>query len=202
MLLGLNGVSEAFVHAVFVSSKFGRINTGLMLSSAVFAAGVRPLVSHYGTAGVVLANSAAMVVRVAWNLVHVHWAFESPVDYLGFGSRIGHQLEGGDGTATKASSSAAVADMGGVLSWARMLVHPTLGPTLAACVSLCYASSHRYAASAGALTHALQHIGTGATLFAMFMWVLYATQGVALKVHTAALISRRPQLTTSLSVLL
>jgi len=66
-LLGINGVSEAFVNVTASGGEggFGTVNAGLVVSFAIYVAFSTLLVGRIGTSGVVYANTAAFLVRIA-----------------------------------------------------------------------------------------------------------------------------------------
>ena len=67
LILGLNGITEAYVHSVIPSFYFGDVNLNLFNSSIVFSIVAFPLVASFGTAGVVIANTISMAVRILLN---------------------------------------------------------------------------------------------------------------------------------------
>ena len=67
LILGLNGITEAYVHTVIPSFYFGDVNLNLFNSSIVFSIVAFPLVASFGTAGVVMANTISMAVRILLN---------------------------------------------------------------------------------------------------------------------------------------
>lgn len=71
LVLGVNGVSEAFVQSITSPSDFWRVNVGLILSSGVFVMVAVYSVHGYGAGGVILANIVSMVLRIAWNLLYI-----------------------------------------------------------------------------------------------------------------------------------
>jgi phage baseplate assembly protein W len=87
-LMGLNGISEAFVQSAAPAHLFGAMNLSLFLSSFVFYASSPLLIASltHGTVGIVLANSLSMALRILLNLRFVSQYFStspSPTSLLG-----------------------------------------------------------------------------------------------------------------------
>jgi len=68
-VLGINGISEAFVHVVTSAGGFGRINTGLVVSFLIYAVFSTLLVPRVGTCGVVYAGTFAMIARIVSSIL-------------------------------------------------------------------------------------------------------------------------------------
>lgn len=66
-VLGINGISEAFVQAYSPSSVFAELNTGLIYSWLVFMVLAVLGISFYGTPGVIMANIGGMITRIIMN---------------------------------------------------------------------------------------------------------------------------------------
>ena len=75
--LGLNGISESFVHATAPAKKFFRINFGLLISTIVYIAIAIPLIKRMGTSGIIIAGSASMIVRTSSSLLYVKSCFDT-----------------------------------------------------------------------------------------------------------------------------
>lgn len=79
-ILGVNGITEAFVHAVASPSTYrGWINATLAVSSAVFAATTYGCSAYLsmGTIGVIAGNIASMTVRIGFNSYYIYDYFSS-----------------------------------------------------------------------------------------------------------------------------
>lgn len=75
--LGLNGISEAFVHATAPAKKFSRLNIGLLISTIVYIAIAIPLIKQFGTPGIIIAGTASMLVRTMSSLLYIKSCFHS-----------------------------------------------------------------------------------------------------------------------------
>lgn len=73
--LGLNGISESFLHATAPAKKFFRINIGLLVSTIVYVAVAIPLVKRMGTSGIIIAGSVSMLVRTLSSLLYIQSCF-------------------------------------------------------------------------------------------------------------------------------
>lgn len=75
-MLGLNGVTEAFVQSVASTDNFWFINVGFIVSSGVFACGCFLLVGSLGTGGVVIAGALSMSTRISfsWYIISTYWS--------------------------------------------------------------------------------------------------------------------------------
>jgi len=63
-VLGINGITEAYVQVMITTGGFGSLNLGLVASFVVYSAVATLFVGRSGTAGVVFAGTCAMVVRI------------------------------------------------------------------------------------------------------------------------------------------
>ena len=72
-VLGINGVLEAFVHAVATKDQLGRLNRLLVVNCAVQLASAYVLLPVFGVSGLILANGLAMLVRIGQNVSFVRW---------------------------------------------------------------------------------------------------------------------------------
>lgn len=75
IIMGINGISEAFIQGVANTSLFGIMNLSLFSSSIVFYIIVQPLTSYYGTSGVILANIFSMMIRIIFNFYFIKTYF-------------------------------------------------------------------------------------------------------------------------------
>ena len=177
LVLAVNGVSEAFVHATFLPERFGRVNFGLAISSIAFAMLAYPLVSHWGTAGVVVANALAMAVRIVWNMVCISDALSDTQYYLGFVTPASTSTSAPSSVPRSAPRISALS----VSSFARYVLDPVVGPILVMAVVGCYASSARYADSMRGLWDAGQHMAVGALAGLCVVFVLWQQHATAFR---------------------
>ena len=70
-VLGINGISESFVHVVMSPSSIFSFNIALIVSWIVFVSAAIPLMNKYGTSGIVIANAIGMMVRASFNLYFI-----------------------------------------------------------------------------------------------------------------------------------
>lgn len=63
-ILSINGISEAYCQILVSTAGFTNVNLGLVLSFVVYVVVSFLLIDYIGTSGVVLAGTAAMVVRI------------------------------------------------------------------------------------------------------------------------------------------
>jgi oligosaccharide translocation protein RFT1 len=78
LVLGVNGISEAFVQSVASPSAFVQLNMGLCASTVVYVGVAFVLVNRLGTSGLVWANIASMSCRILFNAYFIHTYFEYP----------------------------------------------------------------------------------------------------------------------------
>jgi oligosaccharide translocation protein RFT1 len=153
-MLGLNGVSEAFLYSV--ADGFAGINVTLGTSTAVYVAvntAILRLAPGAGTAGIVLSGSAAYLVRVAINFHNIAAYFSAS----GVPVRV-HVLVG------------------------RLIPGVWLSCALAAASAVCWESSVRYTASTTGIEEggrdwraALVHVMVGAAMLVFVLVVAYAS---------------------------
>jgi oligosaccharide translocation protein RFT1 len=67
LVMGINGITEAFVQSAAPPSAFATLNMGLIMSSVSFVACAVTGVAHLGTSGIILASVISMVVRIINN---------------------------------------------------------------------------------------------------------------------------------------
>ncbi len=70
-VLGINGLSESFVHAVSTPAVLSGTNISLMSSSIVFYLSAHYFITTFGTQGVVLANILGMLIRILCNALSI-----------------------------------------------------------------------------------------------------------------------------------
>lgn len=74
-VLGINGVSEAFVHSVAPTSAFRRVNIGMGISSLMYIICVIPLLVNVGTSGIVIAGTVSMIIRIISSFIFIQGCF-------------------------------------------------------------------------------------------------------------------------------
>lgn len=82
-ILGVNGVSEAFVMSVIPKSYFHILNYGLVASTLLFVVTVTGCMNSFGTSGLVVANLLGMSLRTAVNMFLIHRTFQDPESMFG-----------------------------------------------------------------------------------------------------------------------
>ena len=76
LLLALNGVTEAFVHAVADAATLARFNRALVGCSATYLLASSALL-QYGVRGMIVANGANMLLRIAFSARYIAaWRWE------------------------------------------------------------------------------------------------------------------------------
>jgi oligosaccharide translocation protein RFT1 len=180
--LGLNGVSEAFIHCVASAEngQFVRINIGLLLSSAVFTVSVYPLVTTMGlgTMGVVVANTLSMIVRIVWNLMHIRTGFIDPSHVYDMNIPNDHRIYSNndmdidDVDINSEKLNIIVENVW--ISWMDVINIPLVS-TLVVCIAAAYASSEIYAQSSqeAHIKTFVIHVATGGLLFVVFLVVCW-----------------------------
>ena len=77
LLLAVNGILEAFVHATASGSELWQSHLALLVATAVQTTATMQLVASYGTLGMILADSIGMFLRISyclrfvWNHINV-----------------------------------------------------------------------------------------------------------------------------------
>jgi hypothetical protein len=177
LLLGLNGVTEGFLHASCASSQFSRVNLGLVLSSIAFAVSAGPLIGTFGPPGIVVANICSMAVRIAWNGVHISHCMGDPKKCMG--------IDVGTNSSTETETETNATDTRSrqrwrktFMEWIDMFRNALFSSSVIVCVAVCHASSSRFASSSAetALMDMVKHVGLGAVAFAFFVAIAWKTQ--------------------------
>jgi hypothetical protein len=83
LVLGVNGITEAYVHTVVPAAYFRNVNLNLFKSSVVFSLIALPLISALGTSGVVVANTLSMTARILLNYQLIVESFGNPSNIFG-----------------------------------------------------------------------------------------------------------------------
>jgi oligosaccharide translocation protein RFT1 len=95
-IMAINGITEAFVHAVATPRELTRFNYLLLLVSAVYVGTALVAVRHFHTVGLVLANVVSQSLRIAGSLFYIVRFFRAADDATGNNSaplfRIGDAL--------------------------------------------------------------------------------------------------------------
>jgi oligosaccharide translocation protein RFT1 len=76
LVMGVNGVTEAFVQGVSSTGLMSSVNICLLLSSLAFVLSAPLLIHHYGTSGLITANAFSMSVRILFNVSYI-WTYIS-----------------------------------------------------------------------------------------------------------------------------
>ena len=77
-VLGLNGVSEAFVYATAESGILNTVNASLLTSSLMFCVTAPYLLARMGTSGILIANILSMTIRIGFNIAYTSRYFSNP----------------------------------------------------------------------------------------------------------------------------
>jgi hypothetical protein len=154
LVMGINGVTEAFVLAVSLPSAFSYSNIALVCSSTAFYLSVGYFTTQYGTSGVVIANIVGMIVRIACNGVGIFSYFN---------------------TAPQDSSNPESAKWNAEIAASFFNILPPLseGLLMIALATITYYSSQYYFASSMGLKYAAIHIGVGALVFGALIGVFW-----------------------------
>lgn len=75
-ILGINGITEAFVQATAHLRGFRNANIGYVISSITFISFVMQFIEVYGTKAVILANSLSMGIRILFSYIYIAEYFE------------------------------------------------------------------------------------------------------------------------------
>lgn len=154
-VMGLNGVTEAFMQAAAESGLWSPVNISLVLSSGCFLLAAPSLIAVYGTTGIILANSLSMVTRIISSVVFIIWYLDNPsAKHVIQKEKYSHEL------------TSIVPTGLDVLCMAAVVVCTTI-------------SSHYFAASAMRLKDILLHVGVGGVCFVGLVgitWVLHRQQ--------------------------
>ncbi|KAG1680360.1 hypothetical protein FOA52_015451 [Chlamydomonas sp. UWO 241] len=153
LLLAVNGVTEAFVHAVLDARGLSQINALLVAFAVVHVAASAGAVSAAGAVGLVAADAANMALRIVSSLWYIRRQFRSLPSF-----RLS-QLSPRPATlaAFAAAGLAALASQRALVSGARALTQRAF------------------------LRAAACHVGVGAALLACLAVVLYRTERVTLR---------------------
>ena len=77
-VMGVNGVTEAFVQAVAVPGVWSAVNVSLLLSSGGFLLSAPLLIAQLGTSGIIVANTLSMLIRIASSMYFIMTYLDSP----------------------------------------------------------------------------------------------------------------------------
>ena len=167
-VMGLNGVTEAFMQAVATAGFLNPVNISLLLSSGAFLLSAPSLIVYYGTTGIIVANSLSMVVRITCSILFI-------VKYL--------DTPDGESTSTQVPRR-----------HSRILRTVIPGPVDVLCMAVVVGattySSNLYASSTMQLVHAGQHVLVGG------MCLLFLV-GVTWKLHRKELVAIAKSVLTS-----
>jgi oligosaccharide translocation protein RFT1 len=82
LIMGLNGVAEAFVQSVIEKKHMYIVTLSMIASSFTFAISVAVMVKLFGTCGIVLSLTISMFVRLMFNLSYIFKSFFNPSEYF------------------------------------------------------------------------------------------------------------------------
>lgn len=77
LLMGVNGIAEAFVQSAAPAKDFFWLNVGLLLSSGTFVLTAWTTVTTHGTIAIVFANILAVLLRLIWNFLYIDRFFRN-----------------------------------------------------------------------------------------------------------------------------
>ena len=161
LILGLNGITEAYVHTVIPSFYFGDVNLNLFNSSIVFSIVAFPLVASFGTAGVVMANSISMAVRILLNFQLILKSLTSAATLY---SKDIDPVEG---------IHVSKVYQGFFFPRIDEYVPMNLHLVLAACFCFTFASSLKYSRSAMTMVDGAEHITIGVLCLAYYIYSVW-----------------------------
>jgi oligosaccharide translocation protein RFT1 len=141
-VLALNGVTEAFVHAVMPPTDFLRINLGFVASSVAYVVLVGPSIAYAGTSGLIIAGATSMLLRIASSGNLILLIFK------------------------RLSTACDVPPQRWVMM--QVLVSPSVLRATALAAAVALGSSYRYHQSNMDTAALIQHVGVGAGAFALF----------------------------------
>jgi oligosaccharide translocation protein RFT1 len=159
-ILALNGVTEAFVHAVAPATAFKRINFGYFISSVVFLSLVGPMIAYLGTSGLVLAGGASMMVRIVSSAIFIRKCFSNPAQTLDLPMEIKPTVGNSENGRIETTQGKALArSLKDIIPSSRVL------NAILVALATSLGSSYRYANSAMSLRDSISHIMIGAVSF-------------------------------------
>jgi oligosaccharide translocation protein RFT1 len=91
-VMGLNGVTEAFMQAAAVSGVWSPVNISLLLSSGCFLLSAPTLIKTYGTTGIIVANSLSMLTRIVCSTVFIVRYLDTPPPHVTQSHKHSHVL--------------------------------------------------------------------------------------------------------------
>ena len=74
--LAVNGITEAFAHAIMTPKELASANLVLLISSALNVCASVMLQFKFGALGLIMANCCTMSIRIAYTLCYVHVRFQ------------------------------------------------------------------------------------------------------------------------------
>ena len=194
LVLGVNGISEAFVQAVAPPAAYNRINFGFVASSVVYIFTAFFLITRFGTCGLVVANIASMITRIISSFAYIRIYFYEVYSTLQERNR--HEssqtsvnkdkssdgVDGGTSSSTPPESVNSNANENENASnieefdehfdpMSALNLNFEMIATVIACLLVCILSSQRYAASEMTLRNSLEHIAVGIPTFGLFCTV-------------------------------
>ena len=82
LIMGLNGVSEAFCQSVIQNRHMHILTIGLCLSSIIFALSAATFIKSMSTSGIVIAIAVGMLVRLLFNIGYIYKSSQDPTAYF------------------------------------------------------------------------------------------------------------------------
>ena len=82
LIMGLNGVSEAFCQSVVLKRHMYILTIGLCCCSIISVVSVSAFIDSMGTTGIVLSIAASMFVRLLFNLSYIYASYQAPAVYI------------------------------------------------------------------------------------------------------------------------
>ena len=171
LVLGLNGITEAYLHSIMPSSQFTAVNMNLVYSSILFLTVVAPLNALLGTAGVVYANSLSMLLRLMLNYQLIHRSFSQP------NLIFQRPMEGLPNLAVTSIFKNGDVFLPKIIDF----ISPATICTLVVTQLLVFASATRYSRSGMKGVDALQHVSIGLLCLASFAYSVWQHHALELR---------------------
>lgn len=192
VILGINGISEAFLHATCSESEFVIINICYVISTVVYVCVVSTLsvyVPGSGASGLVLASAASMAVRILYAMWYIRSVFfskrEARLLRLFESVGIPGQSEGPKMVRELLSSIDQTDPLSDLIP-SFLTISVSIG-----IASVLYTSSNLYATSAQTLIYTAQHIALGGASFLVFLGYLFMTAPHSVKSQVTSFVLRR-----------
>jgi oligosaccharide translocation protein RFT1 len=154
LVLGMNGVSEAFVYATSSAGVVSTVNISLVTSSAVFCLSSVALIARIGTSGILVANILSMSVRIVFNLFYIQQYFNSIPELF-------------------PSKLISASNKNVLIPLRDACIHTLDVGGMVLVFGITYVSSTRYASSLMTVKDALLHLSVGAGCFLLLVVFFY-----------------------------